>query len=204
MPRPHGPLVPRYFSAIASPQEEWDNVFVLSQGGGNGSRIEYKDGTSARRCWSCIIRFLFLSQYRMFDQKSLLVAFLSVSGVAAYAAPAGHAYQAPASGSVRSCVTGSYHLVCSVLTTSSPCPGLNALANHGFIHRNGKNLTIPNLITGLAAGMNVGADFTTAIGVAGLLSSPYPLLGSFDLNDLDQHSMLRSSMRTARNHNLTS
>jgi len=61
------------------------------------------------------------------------------------------------------------------------------LANHGFINRNGKDLTIPNLITGLAAGMNVGADFTTAIGAAGLLSSPYPLLGSFDLNDLDQH-----------------
>ncbi|KAF2764722.1 Cloroperoxidase [Teratosphaeria nubilosa] len=70
----------------------------------------------------------------------------------------------------------------------SPCPGLNTLANHGFIPHNGKNMTIPVLLVGLAEGMNMGADFTTAIGGAGLLSSPDPLAGSFDLNDLDQHN----------------
>lgn len=69
----------------------------------------------------------------------------------------------------------------------SPCPGLNALANHGYINRNGRNLTIPHLITGLQTGMNVGADFTTAIGTAGLLSSPDPLEG-FSLPDLDEHN----------------
>lgn len=70
----------------------------------------------------------------------------------------------------------------------SPCPGLNTLANHGFIHHDGRNMTIPHLIDGLAAGLNVGADFTTVIGGVGLLSSPNPLGGSFDLNDLDQHN----------------
>ncbi|TKA81678.1 hypothetical protein B0A55_01340 [Friedmanniomyces simplex] len=70
----------------------------------------------------------------------------------------------------------------------SPCPGLNTLANHGFIHHDGKNMTIPHLITGLAAGLNMGADFTIAIGGAGLLSSPNPLGGAFDLNDLDMHN----------------
>ncbi|KAI4917874.1 uncharacterized protein J4E92_008811 [Alternaria infectoria] len=70
----------------------------------------------------------------------------------------------------------------------SPCPGLNALANHDFIHRNGRNMTIPHLIAGLAAGLNMGADFTTAIGAAGLLSSPNPLGGSFDLDDLSMHN----------------
>lgn len=34
----------------------------------------------------------------------------------------------------------------------------------------------------------MGADFTVAIGGAGLLSSPNPLAGSFDLSDLDQHN----------------
>lgn len=34
----------------------------------------------------------------------------------------------------------------------------------------------------------MGADFTTAIGGAGLLSSPNPLGGSFDLDDLSQHN----------------
>jgi hypothetical protein len=51
-------------------------------------------------------------------------------------------------------------------------------------------MTIPHLIKGLAEGMNVGADFTTAIGGAGLLSSPNPLGGSFDLSDLSQHNFL--------------
>lgn len=63
-----------------------------------------------------------------------------------------------------------------------------ALANHGFIHHNGRDMTIPHLIKGLAEGLNIGADFTTAIGGAGLLSSPNPLGGSFDLSDLSLHN----------------
>jgi len=35
---------------------------------------------------------------------------------------------------------------------------------------------------------SMGADFTIAIGGAGLLSAPDPLAGAFDLNDLDQHN----------------
>jgi len=70
----------------------------------------------------------------------------------------------------------------------SPCPALNSAANHGFINHNGKGMTIPALITGLQAALGIGADFTTAIGTAALASSPYPLKGSFDLNDLDQHN----------------
>lgn len=49
-------------------------------------------------------------------------------------------------------------------------------------------MTIPHLIKGLAEGMNIGADFTVAIGGAGLLSSPNPLGGSFDLDNLNQHN----------------
>lgn len=73
-------------------------------------------------------------------------------------------------------------------TVRSPCPGLNTLANHGFIPHNGKGNTIPILLKGLAEGMNMGADFTVAIGGAGLLASPNPLGGSFDLSDLNQHN----------------
>ncbi|KAF1923551.1 Cloroperoxidase [Didymella exigua CBS 183.55] len=70
----------------------------------------------------------------------------------------------------------------------SPCPALNSLANHGFIPHNGKGNTIPILLKGLAEGLNVGADFTTAIGGAGLLASPNSLGGSFDLDDLNMHN----------------
>jgi hypothetical protein len=30
----------------------------------------------------------------------------------------------------------------------SPCPGLNSLANHGFLPRSGKNISIPVLVKG--------------------------------------------------------
>lgn len=51
-------------------------------------------------------------------------------------------------------------------------------------------LTAPRslLVKGLSQGLNVGPDFTVAIGGAGLLSSPNPLYGSFDLSDLSQHN----------------
>lgn len=71
----------------------------------------------------------------------------------------------------------------------SPCPGLNSLANHGILPRNGKGLTIPILINALSSGLNVGPDFSTVIGTAGLLSVPNnPLAVSFDLNNLDKHN----------------
>jgi hypothetical protein len=73
----------------------------------------------------------------------------------------------------------------------SPCPGLNSLANHGFLPHNGKGLTIPILTKALKDGLNVGADFATVIGAAGLLSVPHnPLATSFDLDNLDEHNFL--------------
>lgn len=70
----------------------------------------------------------------------------------------------------------------------SPCPGLNSLANHGFIPRNGKNMRIPGLVSGGKAGMNMGADFMSGIGLAGIQSNPNPALGYFDLDMLKEHN----------------
>lgn len=44
------------------------------------------------------------------------------------------------------------------------------------------------LIYGLKDGLNVGVDFTTAIGLLGLQSAPLPLSLAFDLNNLDEHN----------------
>ena len=50
-------------------------------------------------------------------------------------------------------------------------------------------MTIPILTSGLADGLNMGADFTVAIGGAGLLSNPHQdlLEPYFDLDMLDEH-----------------
>lgn len=97
-------------------------------------------------------------------------ALLDGLGPAPISDPRFHNWSPPGDGDVR-----------------SPCPGLNTLANHGFIHHDGRDMTIPHLLEGLAAGLNMGADFTVLIGGAGLLSGDI-LKGAFDLNDLDQHN----------------
>jgi hypothetical protein len=71
----------------------------------------------------------------------------------------------------------------------SPCPALNALANHGILPHSGKGLTIPILIKALKESINVGADFAVAIGAAGIFSvSSSPLAKSFSLEDIRRHN----------------
>ncbi|KAK3049724.1 hypothetical protein LTS18_012691, partial [Coniosporium uncinatum] len=72
----------------------------------------------------------------------------------------------------------------------SPCPGLNALANHNICPRSGKGYTIPILTKCLAQGMNMGADFSLFVGTAGIGSNPNPASLYFDLDMLDRHDFV--------------
>jgi hypothetical protein len=63
-----------------------------------------------------------------------------------------------------------------------------ALANHGCIHHDGRNITVSHLVQGSAEALNLGADFTIAVGGIALLSSSDPFSGSFDLSDLNMHN----------------
>ena len=49
-------------------------------------------------------------------------------------------------------------------------------------------MTIPHLLQGLAAGLNIGADFTTVAGAVALLAASDPASGSFNLDDIDRHN----------------
>ena len=46
------------------------------------------------------------------------------------------------------------------LTTDSrgPCPGLNTLANHGLINRNGKDIVSDDIVTAFAQGFGIAFD----------------------------------------------
>ncbi|KAF7304530.1 HEME-HALOPEROXIDASE domain-containing protein [Mycena chlorophos] len=61
-----------------------------------------------------------------------------VSVAVAWSEPAGHHYQKPGPNDQR-----------------SPCPGLNALANHGYLPRSGQNFTVPQLLDAALEGLNV-------------------------------------------------
>jgi hypothetical protein len=70
-----------------------------------------------------------------------------------------------------------------------PCPGLNALANHGFLPRDGKNLTLPTTVKGLAA-INVTTETATLLTLAALKTSSDPASGAFTLADLGKHGFI--------------
>ncbi|EEB97921.1 hypothetical protein MPER_02663, partial [Moniliophthora perniciosa FA553] len=52
-----------------------------------------------------------------------------------------------------------------------PCPGLNTLANHGFLPRDGKNITIPIVLQGAVDGFNVQNDGIRIAAKAALFTS---------------------------------
>ncbi|MCJ1259789.1 hypothetical protein MMC24_007628 [Lignoscripta atroalba] len=70
----------------------------------------------------------------------------------------------------------------------SPCPALNALANHGFLPRHGMDVTINNLVFALETGLNVAAEVTEFVGNDALTTNPEPNATCFDLNMLAKHN----------------
>ncbi|ESK91474.1 hypothetical protein Moror_2662 [Moniliophthora roreri MCA 2997] len=66
-----------------------------------------------------------------------------------------------------------------------PCPGLNTLANHGFLPRNGKNITIPIVLQGAVDGFNVQNDAIRIAAKAALFTSNQN--DQFTLNDIKLH-----------------
>ncbi|EEB97652.1 hypothetical protein MPER_02989, partial [Moniliophthora perniciosa FA553] len=90
---------------------------------------------------------------------------LVLAAVATVTASDDHSWQAPGPNDLR-----------------SPCPGLNTLANHGFLPRNGSNITIPAVLEAGLEGFNVHQDLLVLAAKASLLVSN--LLDQFSLADI--------------------
>ncbi|CAF9925020.1 MAG: hypothetical protein HETSPECPRED_005723 [Heterodermia speciosa] len=102
----------------------------------------------------------------------LKVGLFLLSATLANCDPAGHHWQAPLSTDIR-----------------SPCPGVNALANHGFLPRNGLNISLDQFITGVTEGLNFETNFTI---FAVAVYQPFTTTGynnTLNLNDLDHHAI---------------
>ncbi|KAF8338988.1 Chloroperoxidase [Cantharellus anzutake] len=69
----------------------------------------------------------------------------------------------------------------------SPCPGLNAMANHGIIPRDGRNIPLPFLAEALEKTWNLGAPFCrdTCNSVRKLYKKD-----TLDLSDLAKHNII--------------
>ncbi|KAJ3828024.1 Peroxidase, family 2-domain-containing protein [Lentinula raphanica] len=79
----------------------------------------------------------------------------------------------------------------------SPCPGMNTLANHGFIPRDGTNLTIPMVLKAVDVVYNNPVDpvLNLALKMA-LLTTDAP--DSFTLDDLKLHGTIEHDASLSR------
>lgn len=70
----------------------------------------------------------------------------------------------------------------------SPCPALNTLANHGYLPRDGKNITIFGLIRALREGYGLSTALAAILSIGAVL-----MLGQFrqiSLADLARHNLI--------------
>ena len=72
-----------------------------------------------------------------------------------------------------------------------PCPGLNTLANHGYLPRNGKKISLKILQDGMLDGFNIEHSDATLLFFQAIRTNPkYPVATSFDLDHLGRHGIL--------------
>lgn len=64
---------------------------------------------------------------------------------------------------------------------------VNALANHGYLPRDGVNVSMADLITGFNASVNLESAATQLVGAKALLTSTTGNASTFNLDDLDTH-----------------
>ncbi|KAL7941230.1 Peroxidase, family 2 domain-containing protein [Trichoderma barbatum] len=77
-----------------------------------------------------------------------------------------------------------------------PCPGLNSLANHGFLPHSGKNITVIDIIRGAFQGLGLSPEFSVIAGGAELIKSYR--LAAFDLHELSNHGFVEHDCSMSR------
>ncbi|KAK1216757.1 hypothetical protein PQX77_020607 [Marasmius sp. AFHP31] len=77
-----------------------------------------------------------------------------------------------------------------------PCPGLNTLANHGFLPHDGKNITIKMVLKAGLEGFNVHRDLLLLAAKAGVMASPSD--DEFSLSDISLHGNIEHDASASR------
>ncbi|KAM7204753.1 Chloroperoxidase [Naviculisporaceae sp. PSN 640] len=72
----------------------------------------------------------------------------------------------------------------------SPCPMVNALANHGYLPRDGKNVSLAQIVSGAKAGVNLGSDAGLLVGLKALQASSTGNWLTLHLDDLSKHGVI--------------
>ncbi|KAF4548684.1 Peroxidase-like protein 6 [Elsinoe fawcettii] len=72
----------------------------------------------------------------------------------------------------------------------SPCPMINTLANHGYLPRDGLNVSLDQLVAGFEAAVNLHPEATLLVGCAALPASTTGYNDTFNLDDLSKHNVI--------------
>ncbi|KAJ7287035.1 Peroxidase, family 2-domain-containing protein [Mycena rebaudengoi] len=77
-----------------------------------------------------------------------------------------------------------------------PCPALNTLANHGFLPRDGKKVTIPRVLKACYDAYNVDPALLIGVAKLGLLTSDAP--DSFNIEEIKLHGTIEFDASLSR------
>ncbi|VBB75842.1 Putative aromatic peroxygenase involved in aflatoxin biosynthesis orthologous to A. nidulans stcC, member of the aflatoxin cluster [Podospora comata] len=81
----------------------------------------------------------------------------------------------------------------------APCPAMNSLANHGFIQRDGKNITVEGLTPVLKEVFHLSHELAFTVSQLGLFTALDPSKGVFTLQDLtDRHNVFEHDASLSR------
>ncbi|KAL9034682.1 MAG: hypothetical protein Q9180_005269 [Flavoplaca navasiana] len=118
------------------------------------------------------------------------ISFVLLLASTASCDPAGHPWQhpLPTDRKVDQSHTLSSDKQLTISLGRSPCPGINAVANHGYIPRNGMNISLEQFITGFREGLNFDAGFVTAAVDVYQNFTTAGYNNTLNLNDLEHHA----------------
>lgn len=79
-----------------------------------------------------------------------------------------------------------------------PCPMMNTLANHGFLPRDGRNITLENAVSALHDGLNFNKSVATIMWQQAVIANPEPNATFFTLDHLNRHNVLEHDASLSR------
>ncbi|KAK3179855.1 hypothetical protein K4F52_008773 [Lecanicillium sp. MT-2017a] len=79
-----------------------------------------------------------------------------------------------------------------------PCPMMNTLANHGFLPRNGREITREVVVDAMGAALNFDDGLASLMFDQAIIANPEPNATYFSLNDLSRHNVLEHDASLSR------
>lgn len=72
----------------------------------------------------------------------------------------------------------------------SPCPMLNSLANHGYLARDGREISMQDLISGIGQAINFDEALVRTLGTPAFATSTTGNSSTFNLDDIAKHNII--------------